>query len=125
MSTKDLGAPLILTVAAGFTAPARRRWAKVWRGAKPPPMIPTTLGVGPVRDEHLAATAAAIALAFGMPPQIAGWIAALHGRLHRAVHRDRRARRRRGQPLAGQHVALRLRHGRFEAELRSPVTATT
>lgn len=64
----------------GFAAPARRSWAKVWRDASPPPSIATDLRIAPMTAAALPGAARCIAEAFGMPPFMAEWIAALHGR---------------------------------------------
>jgi len=64
----------------GFTLPSRRRWAKMLRGTQPPPTIHTDLHVAPARDDDVAPLTSAIAQAFGMPPFMADWLAALHGR---------------------------------------------
>ncbi len=66
--------------ADGFVAPARRSWAKVLRGNEPVPQVATDLEIAPVRDRCLLQTTACIAEAFGMPPFIADWLAALHRR---------------------------------------------
>ena len=67
-------------LAQGFTAPARRSWAKVMRSSAPAPQIATSLLVEPATAATLEATTAAIAQSFGMPPFMATWMAALHGR---------------------------------------------
>src|SRR4030095_5714898 len=66
--------------ALGFKEPARRAWAKVLRGTEPPPRIPTDLNIAPARQQNVDAAMAAVAHAFGMPPVMAQWLAALHGR---------------------------------------------
>jgi GNAT superfamily N-acetyltransferase len=62
----------------GFALPPRSRWAKVMRDAAGAPRVETALAI--VRTEDAPATAAAIAQAFEMPPVMADWLAALHGR---------------------------------------------
>lgn len=64
----------------GFSMPARRSWAKVWRDAAPAPQIASDLVVEPLRDERRAATLAAIVQSFEMPPFMPAWLGALHGR---------------------------------------------
>ncbi|MBL8348839.1 MAG: hypothetical protein JNL87_00865 [Burkholderiaceae bacterium] len=66
--------------AQGYTPPARRSWAKMLHGREAPPAMPTGLGVAPARDDQIAAVTRAIARAFEMPPFMADWLAALHGR---------------------------------------------
>ena len=66
--------------AMGFTEPARRAWAKVLRGSEPPPQIATDLRIAPARDEQIDAVMSSVAQAFGMPPVMAQWLAALQGR---------------------------------------------
>lgn len=66
--------------AQGYTPPARRSWAKMLHGREAPPAIPTDLEVAPARAEQVAAATRAIARAFEMPPFMADWLAALHGR---------------------------------------------
>ena len=67
-------------VAQGFTLPARRSWAKMLRGTALPPAVQTTLHVASAATAQVAATAACIAQAFGMPPLMGDWLAALHTR---------------------------------------------
>jgi hypothetical protein len=67
-------------LARGFIAPARRSWAKVMRDNAPAPIIASDLQIEPATGATLADTAAAITQAFGMPPFMPAWIAALHGR---------------------------------------------
>lgn len=64
----------------GFTAPARRSWAKVWRDASLPPPIASDLRIAPMTAAALPEATRCIAEAFGMPGFMADWIAALHGR---------------------------------------------
>jgi GNAT superfamily N-acetyltransferase len=64
----------------GFTQPARRSWAKVLRPAQDAPHIATDLRISPASDAQLAAATQAIRTAFDMPPFMADWMQALHGR---------------------------------------------
>ncbi|HWP12044.1 MAG TPA: GNAT family N-acetyltransferase [Ramlibacter sp.] len=64
----------------GFTQPARRSWAKVLRGAEPPPHVPTDLKIAPATDAQAAPAIQAIVEAFGMPGLMAEWLGCLHGR---------------------------------------------
>lgn len=66
--------------AHGFVPPARCSWAKVARDATPAPHIASELTIEPTTEATLADTTAAIATAFGMPPFMPAWLAALHGR---------------------------------------------
>lgn len=64
----------------GWTLPSRSRWAKMlWRGGAAPELV-TDLRIAPARDDQVAAVTQAIIQAFGMPPPMAGWLAALHRR---------------------------------------------
>lgn len=64
----------------GFAVPARRAWAKMLRSSEPPVVVATDLVVQPATGEQAVAVGASIAQAFGMPPFMGDWIAALHGR---------------------------------------------
>jgi hypothetical protein len=64
----------------GFKEPSRRAWAKVVRGTEPPPRVPTDLTIAPAQLQDVDAAMAAVAKSFGMPPFMARWLAALHGR---------------------------------------------
>lgn len=64
----------------GFVQPPRRSWAKVMRVAEALAPHETPLAIGPAAASEAAATGDAIARAFEMPPFMAGWLAALHGR---------------------------------------------
>src|SRR5262245_26154540 len=66
--------------ALGFKEPSRRAWAKVLRGTEPPPRIPTDLTIEPAQSHNVDAAMAAVAQSFGMPPVLAQWLSALHGR---------------------------------------------
>jgi hypothetical protein len=66
--------------AQGFTAPARRTWAKMLRASADPPRVATDLGVAEAADAQVVEVAASIATSFGMPPFMGDWIAALQGR---------------------------------------------
>jgi hypothetical protein len=67
-------------LAAGFTYPRRRSWAKMLRGTAPPPALPTDLEIEPVRDAQAHDTIEAIVASYGMPGFMVGWIRQLHGR---------------------------------------------
>jgi hypothetical protein len=69
-----------LLAAQGFTLPARRAWAKMLRETAQPPAVRSDLAVAEARPADVAATASCIAQAFAMPPFMADWLAALHGR---------------------------------------------
>lgn len=64
----------------GFAAPPRHSWAKVMRTAESLAPHDTPLAIGPAAANEAASTCEAIARAFEMPPFMAGWLAALHGR---------------------------------------------
>lgn len=66
--------------ALGFAQPPRRRWAKMLRQADDPPRIATDLGVAAAEPAQVGAVVWAIAAAFEMPPYMADWMLALHGR---------------------------------------------
>lgn len=65
---------------AGFGTPPRRSWAKVMRAAEALAPHETPLAIGPAAASEASSTCEAIAQAFEMPPFMAGWLAALHGR---------------------------------------------
>lgn len=67
-------------LARGWTLPPRRSWAKMLRDTAPLPPADTALSVGPVASSEVEATTQAIAAVFEMPPFMAAWLAALHGR---------------------------------------------
>ena len=64
----------------GFTQPPRRSWAKMLRQSNEAPRIATDLTVAAAGPAQVGAVVAAIAAAFEMPPFMADWMAALHGR---------------------------------------------
>jgi GNAT superfamily N-acetyltransferase len=64
----------------GFAPPARRSWAKMWRGPEAAPEADTSLAVDEAARNEALPTAQAIAAAFEMPPFMPDWIAALSGR---------------------------------------------
>lgn len=66
--------------ARGFKLPPRCSWAKVWRGPEPAPAIMTSLRVAVARDAEVGATMQAVHRAFEMPPFMAAWLSAVHGR---------------------------------------------
>ncbi|MFO1329071.1 MAG: hypothetical protein U1F56_17050 [Rubrivivax sp.] len=66
--------------ARGWQVPARRTWAQMRRTTADVPAAPSPLRVGPCHDAEVGATTAAIASAFGLPPFMADWLAALQGR---------------------------------------------
>lgn len=66
--------------AQGFSVPARRSWAKMLRATAEPPRVATDLVIAPAADSQAGPVGHAIAQAFGMPPFMAEWIAALRGR---------------------------------------------
>jgi hypothetical protein len=64
----------------GFTLPARGAWAKMLWQAPALPQAATRLQVALARDDQINAVTESITQAFGMPPLMAGWLAALQGR---------------------------------------------
>lgn len=66
--------------ARGYTAPARRSWAKVVRATQGAPVIATDFAIRAARADEVPAVTALIIEAFGMPPFMADWLGALHGR---------------------------------------------
>lgn len=68
-----------LLAAEGLVPAARRAWAKMLRGVDPL-QASTALAVRPASADRIAAVAGCITRAFGMPPLIADWLAALHRR---------------------------------------------
>lgn len=68
-----------LLAGEGFAVAARRAWAKMLRGTEPL-AADTALQVRPATDGDVDRVAACIAAAFGMPPLMADWLAALHRR---------------------------------------------
>jgi GNAT superfamily N-acetyltransferase len=66
--------------AQGFNVPVRGSWAKMLRATSEPPSVATDLVIAPAVASQAAAVGAAVAQAFGMPPFMGEWIAALHGR---------------------------------------------
>jgi len=66
--------------ALGFKEPSRRAWAKMMRGTEPPPRIRTDLNIAPAHQHNVEAAMGEVAQAFGMPPVMARWLAALQGR---------------------------------------------
>lgn len=66
--------------ARGYTAPPRRRWAKMLRPAAGAPAATSALALAAADAATAAPAAQAIASAFEMPPFMADWLQALHGR---------------------------------------------
>jgi GNAT superfamily N-acetyltransferase len=64
----------------GWRLPARHHWAKMLRAAGPARAVATSLHVSAANDVDAVETAQAIARAFDMPPPMATWLRALHGR---------------------------------------------
>lgn len=64
----------------GFTAPARRSWAKMLRATAAPPRAASDLEVAEATEAQAAEVGASVATCFGMPPFMGDWIAALHRR---------------------------------------------
>jgi hypothetical protein len=61
----------------GFQTPRRRTWAKMLRGADPPPRFETDLSVRAAKPEESAPVGEAVCEAFGMPSVFAAWLAGL------------------------------------------------
>jgi hypothetical protein len=55
-------------------------WAKVIRGTEPPPDIPTTLDIRELHPDEADRFGAVVTTAFGLPPSMAPWTAAVVGR---------------------------------------------
>jgi GNAT superfamily N-acetyltransferase len=66
--------------AMGFTEASRRTWAKFLRGRTAAPGIATDLVISPTTADEAPQVMACVVQAFGMPPVMAQWLAALHGR---------------------------------------------
>jgi len=64
----------------GFTAPARRAWAKMGRDNAPTAEVETSARIGIAGVEDAATVGDVLGSAFGMPPVGAAWLAALVGR---------------------------------------------
>lgn len=75
--------------AAGLKA-QERVWVKFSRGAEPAPEAPTRLAIDEVAPTEAMAFAGAVVKGFGMPEQLAPWLAAIVGRKgwHAYVARD-------------------------------------
>ena len=67
-------------LARGFAPPPRRTWAKFLRGPEPYSARPSALSVRQAEPRDAAAVAQTACAAFGMPPALAPWFAALVGR---------------------------------------------
>jgi GNAT superfamily N-acetyltransferase len=63
--------------ARGFARPARRSWAKVWRGDEPAAQIETGLEIRPLVRGEEQAFGQTLAAAFEMPPTAIPWFAAM------------------------------------------------
>jgi GNAT superfamily N-acetyltransferase len=61
--------------ARGFVRPARKAWAKVWRGNEPPAQVESGLSIRPVRRGEERVFAQTLAAAFEMPPPGVAWFA--------------------------------------------------
>lgn len=66
-----------LLAAHGFVVPARRSWAKTWRGTAAPPDVQTAAQIRPARDPDGAQVAEVLGTAFGMPASGAPWFVEL------------------------------------------------
>jgi GNAT superfamily N-acetyltransferase len=66
--------------ARGLAPPPRRTWAKFLRGPEPYAARPSALSVRPANARDADAIAQTACAAFGMPPALAPWFAALVGR---------------------------------------------
>ena len=66
--------------ARGFAPPPRKTWAKFLRGAEPRRAAADGLEVRLAEPAEAAAVGQLVCTAFGMPPALAGWFAALVGR---------------------------------------------
>ena len=64
----------------GFAPPPRRTWAKFLRALEPYAARPSALPVRQAEPRDAAAIAQTVCVAFGMPPALAPWFAALVGR---------------------------------------------
>jgi len=64
----------------GFTVPARKAWAKMWRDASSAPRVETSARIDTAGSEDAAAVGEVLGAAFGMPPVGAAWLAAMVGR---------------------------------------------
>lgn len=63
--------------ARGYVAPPRRGWAKVRHGGGPLPLVPTDVLIRPARSGEYGRMAAVATRAFGMPPFMQPWLAAM------------------------------------------------
>ena len=70
--------------------PLQRTWVKFSRGAVPAPTPTTSLDIAEVRPEEATTFARAVVTGFGMPEQLAPWLAGIVGRKgwHTYVARD-------------------------------------
>lgn len=67
-------------LAAGYTEPRRRAWAKMLRDTTPPPAIATDLDVGPIKDGQQASVVEAIVESNEMPGFMVDWLVRLCNR---------------------------------------------
>jgi GNAT superfamily N-acetyltransferase len=66
--------------ARGLAMPPRRTWAKFLRGPEPYSAKPSSLSVRTAESQDAAPIAQVVCAAFGMPPTLEPWFAALVGR---------------------------------------------
>lgn len=66
--------------ARGYVAPPRRSWIKVRHAGGALPRIPTDILIRPARPAEHAQMAAVVTQAFGMPPFMQNWLAAMAAR---------------------------------------------
>jgi hypothetical protein len=69
-----------MLAARGFAPPPRRSWSKFLRATEPAPTAKCEYAIRPARAADAQAIAQVVATAYGMPPAIAPWFAALVGR---------------------------------------------
>lgn len=83
-------AALAVTATALGLKPLERTWVKFSRGAMPAPTPSTSLEIAEARPEEAMAFAQAVVAGFGMPGQLAPWLAGIVGRKgwHAYVARD-------------------------------------
>ncbi|HEX5092597.1 MAG TPA: GNAT family N-acetyltransferase [Burkholderiales bacterium] len=69
-----------LLAEGGFTLPARKAWAKMWREAAPPPAASTIARLERAGPSDANPVGEVLGTAFGMPPDGIAWFASLVGR---------------------------------------------